>query len=161
MKELPDRSTLSHPEKDALIHALWEMVQSLTATVDARSAEVAELKGRLAKDSNKSRKPPSSDGLRKPKSLRKASGKKRGGQNGHPGSTLRQVAKPDHVVDHAPPGICDQCGLALAMGPLWKHGRSWNCRPWPLRCLLPVRRDRRAGTGSSMPAYSCHSCETL
>lgn len=115
MKELPDLSKLSHPEKDALIHALWEMVQSLTAKVDALTAEVAELKGRLAKDSHNSSKPPSSDGLRKPKSLRQASGKKPGGQTGHPGSTLRQVATPDHVVEHAPPEICE-CGLTLAVG---------------------------------------------
>ena len=113
MKELPDLSVLSHAEKDALIHALWEMVQSLTARVDTLTAEVSELKGRLAKDSHNSSKPPSSDGLRKPKSLRQASGKKPGGQKGHPGSTLRQVATPDHVVEHAPPERCE-CGLTLA-----------------------------------------------
>lgn len=115
MKELPDLSKLSHAEKDALIHALWEMVQSLTARVDALTAEVSELKGRLAKDSHNSSKPPSSDGLRKPKSLRQASGKKPGGQKGHPGSTLRQVAMPDHVIEHSPPEICE-CGLSLAVG---------------------------------------------
>jgi transposase len=76
MKELPDLSMLSHREKDALIHALCEMVQSLTARVKALTAEVAEIRGRLVKDSDNSSKPPSSDGLRKPKSLRKASGKR-------------------------------------------------------------------------------------
>jgi len=116
MKELPELLKLSHPEKDALIHALWEMVQSLTARVDALTAEVAELKGRLSKDSHNSSKPPSSDGLRKPKSLRQSSGKKRGGQKGHPGSTLRKVATPDHVIVHAPVGICDGCGQALTTG---------------------------------------------
>lgn len=116
MTEIPDLSALSHAQKDELIHALWEMVQRLTARVDALTAEVAELKGRLSKDSHNSSKPPSSDGLRKPKSLRQVSGKKRGGQKGHPGSTLRRVATPDHVVVHAPPGICDGCGQALTAG---------------------------------------------
>lgn len=116
MKELPDLSKLSHAEKDALILALWEMVQSLTARVEALTAEVTELKGRLAKDSHNSSKPPSSDGLRKTKSLRQASGKKPGGQQGHPGSTLRQVSNPDRIVEHVPPGTCDVCGLPLADG---------------------------------------------
>ncbi len=116
MKELPDLTVLSETQKDELIDRLWAMVESLTARVEALTAEVAELKGRLTKDSHNSSKPPSSDGLRKPKSLRQSSGKKRGGQKGHPGSTLRKVAKPDHVIDHAPPGICDGCGQVLPAG---------------------------------------------
>ncbi len=51
MKELPDLSVLSHAEKDALIHALWGMAQSLTEQLEVLTAEVSELKGRLAKDS--------------------------------------------------------------------------------------------------------------
>ncbi len=103
MKELPELSSLSHTQKDQLIRTLWSMVQSLTARVDALTAEVAELKGRLAKDSHNSSKPPSSDGMRKPKSLRQSSGKKRGGQKGHPGSTLRKVATPDQVIYRGDP----------------------------------------------------------
>jgi hypothetical protein len=33
MDRLPDLSSLSHAEKDALIHALWAQVQALTARV--------------------------------------------------------------------------------------------------------------------------------
>ena len=116
MKELPDLSSLSHTQKDELILTLWAMVQSLTARVETLTAEVAELKGRLSKDSHNSSKPPSADGLKKPKSLRKPSGKKRGGQKGHPGSTLRQVTTPDHIVVHAPPEMCDGCGQVLPVG---------------------------------------------
>ena len=119
MHELPDLSGLSVAEKDALILALFEQVKQvdrLTATVQALSARVRELEGRLRKDSHNSSKPPSSDGLaKKPKSLRQASGRKPGGQKGHDGSTLERVGVPDVVVQHPLPEVCDQCGATLAV----------------------------------------------
>ena len=55
MDRLPDLSSLSHDEKDVLIHALWAQVQALTA-------RVAELETRLGlppKTPNNSSLPPS------------------------------------------------------------------------------------------------------
>jgi hypothetical protein len=40
MDRLPDLSSLSHAEKDALIHALWAQVQALTARVAALEARL-------------------------------------------------------------------------------------------------------------------------
>ena len=47
MERLPDLSSLSHGEKDALIHALWAQVRALTAQVTTLTARVAELEAKL------------------------------------------------------------------------------------------------------------------
>jgi transposase len=79
-------------------------------------AVIAELRRRLALDSTNSSKPPSSDGLKKrprlARSLRGCSGKKSGGQEGHKGDTLRQVATPDAVVRHEA-RACQHCRAPL------------------------------------------------
>src|SRR6184192_2147949 len=71
-----------------------------------------QLKGvqeRVAKDSHNSHLPPSSDRfVRQPKSLRKKSGKKAGGQEGHPGATLMWQSCPDEVIVH-PATCCEHC----------------------------------------------------
>lgn len=63
------------------------------------------LDSQIAQNSSNSSKPPSSDGLRKkpsiPGSQRRPSGKKRGGQLGHKGSTLLPRATPDKIIDHS------------------------------------------------------------
>lgn len=117
MHELPDLSRLSVAEKDALILAQFEQLKQvvrLTAMVQALSARVQELEGRLRKDSHNASKPPFSDGLaKKPKSLRESSGRKPGGQAGHEGTTLKRVATPDVIVQHPLPEHCDRCGAHL------------------------------------------------
>ena len=49
MDRLPDVSSLSHNEKDALIRALWAQVQALTAQVGSLTTQVAELEAKLLK----------------------------------------------------------------------------------------------------------------
>jgi len=55
-------------------------------------------------------KPPSSDGLNKPKpkSLRKKTSKKQGGQKGHKGYNLEKAEKPDHIIP-IPVTSCSCC----------------------------------------------------
>jgi transposase len=99
-----DRTALNQLSKDALIALLL-----------AQEARIAELERRLGLNSSNSGKPPSSDGLNKPprvSSLRERSGKKTGGQPGHPGETLRRSEAPDAVVDHYP-AQCGVCGAPL------------------------------------------------
>jgi transposase len=101
---LVDREALNQFSKDELIALLL-----------AQEARIAELERRLGVNSSNSGKPPSSDGLKKPprvSSLREPSGKKTGGQKGHPGETLCRVEKPDATMDHYPE-TCAACGEPL------------------------------------------------
>ena len=99
-----DRAALNQLSKDELIALLL-----------AQEVRIAELERRLGLNSSNSGKPPSSDGLKKPprtSSLRQPSGKKPGGQQGHPGETLCRSETPDAVIDHYPPR-CAGCGARL------------------------------------------------
>ena len=93
--------------------------------VEALRAEVAELRRQLGSNSQNSSKPPSTDSpfdKPAPKSLRRKGGRKPGGQPGHPGTTLRQVAEPDEVVVHEP-SACRRCGRGLAGRPVCRVER--------------------------------------
>jgi transposase len=97
--------------------AVVALVEQLQAQLLALTERVAALEARLAKDSHNSHQPPASDGPgRKTRRLRQKSGKKPGGQPGHPGSTLRWSEPPDRIVLHAPER-CGQCGAPLMAGP--------------------------------------------
>jgi transposase len=123
---LPPLDSDSHvaapPEPDgpvspeSVIAALQEQNAALSALVAALQARVAELERQLGLNSGNSGKPPSSDGLKKKpvrvSSLRGRSGKKTGGQKGHPGKTLSRTETPDATIDHFPE-ICSGCGGTL------------------------------------------------
>ena len=99
-----------------MIAALRAENAGLRDVIAVLTARIAELERRLGLNSANSGKPPSSDGLKKPprtRSLREASGKKPGGQKGHPGQTLCRSGTPDATLGHFPPA-CDGCGAALS-----------------------------------------------
>ena len=94
-------------EKDRLIAELQKQIETLTSTVKELQDIIRELHRQLNQDSHNSSKPPSSDGFKKPrtKSLRESTGKKQGGQHGHPGSHMAIPHAPDEVKQHVP----EQC----------------------------------------------------
>jgi transposase len=107
-----DRDALNQLSKDALIALLL-----------AQEARIAELERRVGLNSSNSGKPPSSDGLEKPprvSSLREPSGKRTGGQKGHPGKTLCRTDTPDVTIDHYPEA-CIACGEPLTAAMATDH----------------------------------------
>ena len=95
---------------------LREQLASQTALNVQLVERIQALEERLSQDSHNSSKPPSSDGFVRPpkkRSLRKASGKKAGGQSGHLGQALRQVDCPDEIVTYLP-HQCQECQTDLS-----------------------------------------------
>ncbi len=79
-----------------------ERIAQMQQQLKLLSEQVQALQEQLKKDSHNSHLPPSSDRFhRQPKSLRQKSGKKAGGQPGHPGTTLMLSPTPDRVIVHA------------------------------------------------------------
>jgi transposase len=94
-----------------------ERVKVLEGLIDSLQERIKTLERHQAKDSHNSSLPPSSDRfVRAPKSLRKKSGKKGGGQPGHRGHHLRQVETPDEILIH-PVISCEHCQHDLRAQP--------------------------------------------
>jgi transposase len=100
----PEEEQALRQEKSLLqaqVQSQQELIDQQAQQITLLSAQVQELQARLSKDSHNSHLPPSSDRFgRQPRSLRKKSGKKPGGQPGHPGQMLRMVEQPDTVITH-------------------------------------------------------------
>lgn len=99
-----------HQGEEATVNLITQLVQVIIQL----ESRVQQLEDQLGKNSRNSGKPPSSDGLAKPRtrSLRESSGKSTGGQPGHPGHTLKMVAQPNHIRVHAAT-TCQQCHTSL------------------------------------------------
>jgi transposase len=109
----------SYDELAALVVEQARVIAELRERVAALEAENAELKRRLGMNSTNSSKPPSSDSpfaKPTPRSLRGRSGRRPGGQPGHPGSTLALVDDPNGRTRHEPVS-CTGCGADLAAAP--------------------------------------------
>jgi transposase len=98
-EELHEAYVKGEPAIHALLEGWMKQVIAINQVLETR---VQALEDQIAKNSGNSGKPPSSDGFNRPapKSLRKRSRKKSGGQTGHIGHSLKAVEKPEHVKVH-------------------------------------------------------------
>jgi len=115
-----ERKQLAELDKEDLL----SIVLTLQQTVAEQAAVIQSLRDQLAKNSRNSGQPPSSDGLKKPRtrSLRKKSGRRSGGQKGHKGHTLKMVEQPDHIRVHKV-SMCPHCATDLSSVDVCKQER--------------------------------------
>lgn len=144
------------------------MVRELHAAVAVLQEQVRELTERLNRDSGNSSRPPSSDPPWRSRNKKAASGKKRGGQPGHPGE-CRRLLPPDEVDHLVPvtPTACEQCGTAFS--PHLPRRRKFKrhqvvelppIRPVVTEYQLHARRCGRCGkrTWAPLPAGVSRRC---
>jgi len=129
------------------------MLVELRERVERLEAENAELRRRLGLNSSNSSKPPSSDGLARPRpqpGRGKSSGRRRGKQPGAPGSTLELVADPDETIEHRPVRCANlACGADLAGGR--EYGRQ-------RRQVVELPAPRPVVTEHRLVAVQCAGC---
>ncbi|MCA1702695.1 MAG: IS66 family transposase [Actinobacteria bacterium] len=136
----------SYEELAALVVRQAEEIEQL-------KAEVADLRRQLGQNSRNSSKPPSSDSpftKPAPKSLRRKSGRKPGGQPGHPGSTLALVDNPNKRQRHEP-GPCTGCGADLVDAPEVgvERRQVFDLPPMTVRVTEPQLIARRCACGTT------------
>jgi len=109
-KELQNTIDTLPVETQMLFKAIVTYFEQKLAEKDVR---IKQLEDQISKNSSNSSKPPSTDEFKKkPKSLRKKSGLKPGGQPKHEGSNLKMVDEPDKTILH-PVNECTCCGKNL------------------------------------------------
>jgi transposase len=163
-------------EQNSLLLEQVQQIPVLQEIITQLSEQVKQLQEQRAKDSHNSSLPPSSDRFvrqSKSRSLRTRSGKKPGGQPGHPGQTLQMSAAPDEVISLPNLTQCQHCQADLsevavktierrqvmdvpAPAPLqvtqyegqWKqcpHCQGYSSTAWPSGVSAPVQYGPRIG----------------
>lgn len=109
----------------SLVQQMFQHIKKLEAHIEKQEKHIMKLEHRIQelefrtkKNSKNSHKPPSTDGLQKPKtkSLRGKTERKTGGQLGHIGHTLHQVEEPDFIIRHRVTH-CSGCHTSLEQEP--------------------------------------------
>jgi transposase len=90
--------------------AVVALIEAQATRIDELVARLEELERLAGRSSRNSSLPPSRDSPDARKARpKKQSGRKQGGQSGHPGRHRQMVADPDRVVEHWP-SVCASCG---------------------------------------------------
>jgi transposase len=98
----------------AVLVALSERIALQDAQIEKLTARLEELERRVKRNSRNSSLPPSQDPPGAPGRKRRSSGRKPGGQEGHPGHgrRLQPLDRVDEVVEHWP----ERCGCGRVFG---------------------------------------------
>lgn len=151
-------------EQAALLEHLTKANQALTGTVDELRHVIDELKetirelqAKLKRNSQNSSQPPSKDGPDKPRprSQRKSTGRRPGGQKGHAGAHMEVPHEPDEVIRHLP-GKCLSCprlAECMAAGDVFACGAR--------RYKVDVVVGTKVTEHQSLEAVSCPLGETV
>lgn len=113
---LPGQMPFSAEEWAQTPVAVQRFVSSLLARVQALEATVSALREQVNRNSRNSSRPPSSDGPQVPPkpSHQGKSGRKPGGQPGHPGTNRKLVSiEQVKAVHEVKPAACRHCGCTL------------------------------------------------
>ncbi|MEV0217842.1 IS66 family transposase [Micromonospora sp. NPDC050695] len=148
-----DLGVSSEPPVPPSYEDLLAMLVELRDRVERLEVENAELRRRLGLNSSNSSKPPSSDGLVRPRpqpGKRGSSGRRRGRQPGAPGSTLELVADPDQVVEHRP-GWCANPACGERLDGCREYGRQ-------RRQVVELPERRPVVTEHRLVAVECAGC---
>lgn len=109
--------------EEAVIALVEDLLKAQAEAIGKLESRIKVLEDQASKDSHNSSKPPSGDGFKKRnQSLRTKSGRKSGGQAGHPGSTLEWVDEPDEIEQQVIE-TCQGCGASLVEMPILE----WQC----------------------------------
>jgi transposase len=153
-KELQSVKHLLAQKNDGLLRER-QLNHQLRRRVHELGHEIESGALRVERDLHNSSLPPSLDlpwkKVKLTPSLRKKSGLSVGGQVGHPGSTLRQVEHPDHLIIHEPE-VCQQCNASL------EQAQPQNIIR---RQVFDIEDGRVKVTEHRTEARSCTQCGTL
>ena len=109
----------------ALVRTLTESNAALNETIRDLQETIRELQRQLNQNSQNSSKPPSSDGFNRPRpqSQRQKTGKKQGGQKGHPGAHMSIPHEPDEYHKHLP----KKCLACPHLNECIMNGKVFTC----------------------------------
>jgi transposase len=138
-----------------LNHQLQRRIRELEKAFEVEALDTRTAVTEVRRDSHNSNQPPSFDlpwiKPKRTRSLRKQSKLKVGGQIGHKGVTLRQVAKPNRIIVHQT-DECQQCGVSLAeVAPGNRHKRQ----------IFEIENGALAVIEHRLAAKICPNCDNV
>jgi len=148
------KSTLARQVDELIIerqlnHQLRRRIRELEHEIESGGSDGAA----VLRDSHNSSLPPSTDPswkkVKRTRSLRTKSGKKVGGQHGHKGSTLLQVAHPDEIIVYSP----TECGNCHASFEIVDYTATTRRRQ-----VFDISDGRVKVTEHRADAFRCSSC---